>query len=550
MGDTRRILRAITSSGKSVHPWAITEDYLRLIVEIGLRQNLDPAAVEAQTGRRLDNTRTVEERGGVAIIPVIGPIARYLNLFSEISGGTSIQVLAKDFTAALNNPEVRAILLNIDSPGGEANGVHEFANMVYAARGKKPIVAYVGGMGCSAAYWIASAADEIVTDATALVGSIGVVAAMPIPEGDEIIFVSSQSPRKHPDVTTEDGKADIQYTIDALAYVFIESVARNRGKTIDEVLDTFGGGSVFVGKHALVVGMTDRLGSYEETLAGMVGRERGGVAQARLDTAVTATAQAESHLRAALAQNDQAARLHIGLTQGKPLSAPDIARVSDEARRILGLSAPSAAASAARGNKPTLQKESSHMSEPIETTRAAPLDPPDVTIDAPAMSEEERQSFFAAERARYQQQIEAIRAEARLEVQREMAKERRAMHLTAWAQDMTAATLERPCAVPIEAKDLSAFAIALDGLNPKLTEQFQGFMGRILDAGLIDFREVGSSGGADDRDARAQFNALVDDYLKAHAGTSKVAAIQAVSRAHPDLYEQQQRTVPAKKGGR
>src|ERR1051325_7282815 len=172
-------------------------------------------------------------------------------------------------------------------------------------------------MGCSAAYCIASAADEIVTDATALVGSIGVVAAMPMPEGDEIVFVSSQSPHKHPDVTTEDGKADIQATIDALAQVFVESVARNRGVSAETVLSDFGQGGIFVGAAGVAAGLADRLGSYEETLAGMTARGRMDAAQARLDAATTASTQAETALRDALARADEGARFHAALVQGK-----------------------------------------------------------------------------------------------------------------------------------------------------------------------------------------------------------------------------------------
>ncbi|MBO0155228.1 S49 family peptidase, partial [Vibrio parahaemolyticus] len=88
---------------------------------------------------------------------------------------TTTQLLAQDFTQALNDPSIKAILLNIDSPGGEAKGIHELAEMIYQARGKKRIIAYDGGNACSAAYWIASACDEIVIDATGCAGSIGTV---------------------------------------------------------------------------------------------------------------------------------------------------------------------------------------------------------------------------------------------------------------------------------------------------------------------------------------------------------------------------------------
>jgi signal peptide peptidase SppA len=258
-------------------PWAITEAGLRMVLTVANREGLDIEAVETQLGRKLANTQSVTERDGVAVLPINGPIARHANLFSAISGATSIDLLARDFTAALNNSSIRAILLHMDTPGGEVNGVAEFADMVYAARGKKPIYAYVGGLCASAGYWIGSAADVIICDQTAMLGSIGVIAAVPDPAYDsagDVVFVSSQSPKKRPDPTTAEGKTDIQSTIDSLAQIFVETVARNRGVTADTVLESFGQGGVFVGKDAIAAGLADRLGSYEDVLAQLAGRQQ------------------------------------------------------------------------------------------------------------------------------------------------------------------------------------------------------------------------------------------------------------------------------------
>lgn len=252
--------------------WAISAEWLTTILTIAASEGPGPEAVEAQLGRKLDNTQDVTVRDGVAVVPVVGPVFRYANLFTYVSGATSIQLLARDFTQALNDPAVSAILLDINSPGGEVAGVNEFAAMVYAARGIKPITAYIGGTGASAAYWIASAADEIVADATAIVGSIGVVQALPNPAGRtarDIEIVSSQSPNKRPDVTTERGRAQIQGTIDALGQVFVETVARNRGVSVETVLADFGQGGVLVGQAAVDAGLIDRIGSFESTLAAL-----------------------------------------------------------------------------------------------------------------------------------------------------------------------------------------------------------------------------------------------------------------------------------------
>ena len=250
--------------------WACTQEALAVILAIAARDDVPTWAIEATKGRPLDNTRSVTYRDGVATIPINGALVRHGDLFSDVSGAVSINALAADFTAALHDTSVRGILFSIDSPGGEVNGTAEFSDMVYAARGTKPIEAYISHLGCSAAYWIASACDAISCDSTAQVGSIGVIAAVPNPEKDskrELQFVSSQSPGKRPDPTTESGRTQIQTRVDALADVFVAAVARNRGVETETVLTAYGAGGVLVGQGAVAAGLADRVGSYEDTLA-------------------------------------------------------------------------------------------------------------------------------------------------------------------------------------------------------------------------------------------------------------------------------------------
>lgn len=251
--------------------WAILPESLNTILEIASREHIpDFEAVEAIRSRRMENTESVKTRNGVAVINVTGTIFRYADFFSDISGGANVTTLARDFNAALNDGSISSILLNIDSPGGEVAGINEFAQMVFQARGKKPIVAYVDGMAASAAYWIASAADEIVTDATGIIGSIGVVAAVPNPDvksARDVQFVSSQSPKKRPNPNTESGRETIQAMVDDLAAVFIEAVARNRDVSLETVTSQFGQGGVMIGAKAVDAGLADRLGDFESTLS-------------------------------------------------------------------------------------------------------------------------------------------------------------------------------------------------------------------------------------------------------------------------------------------
>ena len=250
--------------------WAIQPEWLETIASIAEREseyhgNLE--ALQSKLGRPLGNTMTATVRDGVAILPVEGPMFRRANLMTEFSGATSYEMLARDFAQAMADPNVQAIMLSFDSPGGEVNGASEFAAMVAAA--DKPVWAYVGGTVASAAYWIASAADKIITADTAIAGSIGVQAGYTVRDGrpgeKSFRFVSSQSPMKNADPGTDAGAAQIQANIDALAQVFVDTVARNRNTSANIVLESFGRGAVFVASEALKRGMIDRIGTFEGT---------------------------------------------------------------------------------------------------------------------------------------------------------------------------------------------------------------------------------------------------------------------------------------------
>ncbi len=164
-------------------PWAIVPEKLFEIQSIyatHLRgDKIDLSGLESKLGKPLNNEqKSYELDRGVAIIAIDGVIAKKMNMFTRISGGVSTQILQKDFSAAMADPEVKAILLDVDSPGGTVDGTEDLARTIYEARqlGEKPIVAFTDGLMASAAYWIASSADRIyISGETPWVGSIGVV---------------------------------------------------------------------------------------------------------------------------------------------------------------------------------------------------------------------------------------------------------------------------------------------------------------------------------------------------------------------------------------
>jgi signal peptide peptidase SppA len=266
------------------HRWAILPEMLDTMMMIASGESaFDEArsAIMKRGGDKLPGAAEATVRDGIAIVNITGPIFPRANLFTWFSGGTSIGLLSRDFSRAVDDPNIGGIVLVIDSPGGEVTGVNEFANMVYSARSVKPVTAYVMGRAASAAYWIASAAGNIVIDATAELGSIGVVSIwQSTKERDEKNgvktweIVSSASPNKRPDPSTESGRTQIQSIVDQLAEVFVSTVARNRGVTPKKVLEEFGRGGTTIGQQAVKAGLADSLGSFETVLSDMVNKVR------------------------------------------------------------------------------------------------------------------------------------------------------------------------------------------------------------------------------------------------------------------------------------
>jgi signal peptide peptidase SppA len=253
-------------------PWAIRPEKLLEIVEIyetHLRGGkIDIAAIEARIGKPLKNEQPqYSVQSGVAIIEVEGILAKKMNLFSQISGGVSTQMLSQTFQQAIDDPAVHSIVLAIDSPGGTVDGTQSVADGIFANRGKKKIVALASGMMASAAYWIGSSADEVLISCdTDLVGSIGVVAKhFDFSKRDEKsgVKITEITAGKYKRIASEhepltmEGFQTIKDQVDHVYSVFVDSVAKHRGVSSQDVLDKMADGRVFLGKKARDAGLVD-----------------------------------------------------------------------------------------------------------------------------------------------------------------------------------------------------------------------------------------------------------------------------------------------------
>lgn len=211
---------------------------------------------------------------GIAVIPVVGSLVRRTVGLDPASGFTSYAEIAGMVDAALADASVEGIVLDIDSPGGEAGGVFELGERIRAADAIKPVWAVAADSAFSAAYAIGCAASRLLVSRTGGVGSIGVIAMhvdqtardaqqgyryTPITAGDH---KNDFSPHEK---LTPDAHARLQAEVDRLYGLFVDHVAAMRRLDVDAVRATEAG--IYFGQDAVASGLADAIGSLDAVLA-------------------------------------------------------------------------------------------------------------------------------------------------------------------------------------------------------------------------------------------------------------------------------------------
>lgn len=262
-----RIARANAQSGYEVRGEQLGFRYY----EIGA------AAAVALAPNRSDGDYS-RSSGMVAVLPITGVIAHRINLLTDISGGggTSIQRLQAQLRQALGADQVRAIVFDVDSPGGSVDGVPELAEEIYQARKTKPMIAVVNTMCASAAYWLASAAGEVVGMPSSQSGSIGVywihedLSRALDAQGIRISIIKAGKFKTEGNPTeplSDEGRDNFQRAVDHMYALFINAVAKNRGATQAQVRTGYGQGRTLLAQDALRENLIDRIGTFDSVLA-------------------------------------------------------------------------------------------------------------------------------------------------------------------------------------------------------------------------------------------------------------------------------------------
>jgi len=242
---------------------------------LGIEMPESHAATVTGDSRRKPYAVTAD---GIAIISVIGPLVKRQSGMFLSGGPTTYTQIESEFLDAVEDPGIKGILIEADSPGGESTGAFELADLIYSKRGEKPIGCAVDGDAFSACYALASACDWVFLTKSGGVGSVGVWmlhvdrSAANADEGlkPTYIFAGAHKIDGNPDgPLSPEALASFQGEVDRIYGMFVDCVARNRNMAADDVRTTEAG--LFFGAGAVSVGFVDQIGTFSDAMDRMCG---------------------------------------------------------------------------------------------------------------------------------------------------------------------------------------------------------------------------------------------------------------------------------------
>jgi signal peptide peptidase SppA len=312
-----------------------------ILAVLGDRLNIQPPAADlALPGPRNMPSGTP----GIAVIPVHGTLVKRTAGLDAASGLTSYTEIAAMLDSALADPQIAGILLDIDSPGGEASGSFELARRVREASAVKPVWAVANDSAYSAAYAIGSAANRLIVSETGGVGSIGVIALhidQSVKDANEGYRYTAVTAGTHKNdfsphqPLTDEAKAELQAEVDRLYGLFVEHVGSMRTLATDDVRSTEAG--LYFGANAIAAGLADAVGTFESALTDfslfLSSRSRKSP-QARAGTRTEAVIPSKEH---SMQDNETQVAEMIGVDQAAVMIAEAKREVTQSAQAIAEL---------------------------------------------------------------------------------------------------------------------------------------------------------------------------------------------------------------------
>lgn len=271
---------------------------------------------------------------GVAVVSICGVLVHRFDWLSSLCGLTSYEAIGAILDAVVVDARVRAIALDIDSPGGEISAVADVAAKIRDITAIKPVWAIANGFAASAAYWLASAADRVIVPRNSLVGSIGAVwihcdqsardeemglAYTAVFSGARKIDGWAHAP------LSDTARTEIQVEVDRVRDGFAADVARYRGLNIDDVLSTEA--AMYSEARAIDLRLADEIMSFERSLWAL-----GNIARSGSDAVDTARFSGG----AVMANQHESGDQQAPVTTSPPVSAvvDDPAAITERAAQI------------------------------------------------------------------------------------------------------------------------------------------------------------------------------------------------------------------------
>lgn len=281
---------------------------------------------------------------GIAVLPVTGTLVHRLGGMRPFSGMTGYDGIVACLQQAMADSQVRGVLLDIDSPGGQAAGAFDCADMIYRLSQQKPVWALCNDTACSAAMLLASACSRRLVTQTSRIGSIGVMmshvsyAGHLAQAGVDITLIYSGAHKvdgNQFEALPEEVRQDMQQRIDAARRMFAEKVAMYTGLSVDAVTGTEA--AVFEGQSGIEAGLADELINASDAISVMAAalntHDTGGTMPQL--TATEAAAQENQRVMGILTCQEAKGREHLAT-----MLAGQQGMSVEQARAILTAAAP------------------------------------------------------------------------------------------------------------------------------------------------------------------------------------------------------------------
>ena len=253
--------------------WAIMPEKMETIMQM---LSLRLAGGDVPEFEAVARRETRRAEGKVVVLPMVGTMTQRASMMTEHSGMLSTDTFGKVIDQLADDPSVKSIILDIDSPGGSMFGIEELTQKIRAAGNKKRVVAVANSLMASAAYYTGSAASKVYAAPGALIGSVGVImthvdhSEALSAEGVKYTFVTAGKYKAAGNTTeplSEDSRAYMQGLVDQGYDMFLSAVAQNRRVSRSKVKEHYGQGKVLTDKDALSVGMIDSIRTLDEVIS-------------------------------------------------------------------------------------------------------------------------------------------------------------------------------------------------------------------------------------------------------------------------------------------